>query len=267
MTEAVDAIWTDQRERNDRLFDGPMLSVTDAVPDRNRIRTERTSFRYFLAKRALLAGDFTAAEYGLSDEQRALLLNRLRVLSSVTAVIAGEELLMGVRSASVSGPGTLSFPGSGYLDPSKDTTSDGTIVPTRELVLREIEEELGFSDGIDAIRCLGIFEDIVDGYHLNPALFSVVEVGRSRTELDTISETAADAWEFDRFLSVPLDAEFLERLLSELPNVPAHLLGTDRPCTLSPKACLMLHLASGHRFDRQWFDRVSRTVPIEITAP
>lgn len=261
--QKVNAVWSDLSADNERLFDGPMMSVYDADQRTNHLYTERTSFRYFLTKQGLLQGSISTSEYEFSDEQMSFLAGQLRVLSSFTAVIVDGHILLGVRSSSTDAH-QLSFPGSGYLDPSEDVSAAGEVVATSTLVLREIEEEIGLGADVDEIRCMGVFEHIVEDRRSNPALFSVVELPNSRSELEAASETAPDSWEFGRFIYVPLEPESIERLLSFIPTVPAERFGLDRPAELSPKACLMLLLVGARNFGNSWFERVHRDINLEV---
>lgn len=263
----VQAIWEGFLEENDRLFDGPMMSVYDVGSESDCLYTERTSFKYFLAKRGIVEGFPSGVDVELSEDEMEVLLDKLRVLSSFTAVIVEDQLLLGIRSSSSEDNMRLSFPGSGYLDPSEDTTSSHEVESTREVIRREVEEELGVTDAVDDIRCMGVFEDVVGGYHFNPALFSIITIPHAQSEVEMARETAPDAWEFEEVVYVPLEKELLEETLSEIPTAPKGLLGIGQQATLSSKACLMTLLVGAFRFGGPWYRRVSRDIEIEIGGP
>lgn len=259
----VQAVWTDLVEGNDRLFDGPMMSVYDIKREDNCLYTEQTSFRYFQTKRGLLRDFVSATEYGFTDDDMQFLLSRLRILSSFVAVIVDGQLLLGVRGSYNDEP-RVSFPGSGYLDPSEDTTSTGEVVEIRDIICREVKEELGLTSGIDEVCCMGVFENYVRGYHFNPALFSIIEVTQSQSDLEAASENATDSWEFDRFVYVPIAREPLHQLLLEKSAVPPVVFGTNRPGKLSSKACLMILLIGARYFGESWFEHVLEDINIII---
>lgn len=265
--QSVQAVWEGFLGENDRLFDGPMMSVYDVDRTNRRLYTQRTSFKYFLAKRGVIEGFVSESGHELPGEEAGVLLDSLRVLSSFTAVIVDGQLLLGIRSSSAEGNARLSFPGSGYLDPSEDTGPGDEVVSTREMIGREVEEELGIAGDFDDVRCMGVFEDVVAGRRFNPAIFSIITLPHSRSEVDAARETAPDAWEFEEFIYVPLEREPLEELLSGIPTVPSGLHGIDQRATLSSKACLMTLLVGAFRFGDSWYRRVYRDIEIEICDP
>ncbi|WP_410765138.1 hypothetical protein [Haloferax sp. DFSO60] len=266
----IQQVWDSVAGRNDRLFDGNLLNVVDVDENGRRLLLGPAQFRDYLVRRLILSRHGATADIEISDEVRTALRLQVRVLSSFVAVVADDGLLVGVRAGEDDTGALLSFPGSGYLDRDEDVTPSGTVRPTYELIEREVEEELGLADRIETIRCLGVFEDLVDSTHYNPALFSVVEVAATSEEVMQSIQKADDSWEFSEFFVVPIDEGTLIDLVQVgLPNdsvsaqanefIPSAVEGT------TSKTLLMLALLGRYWFGDDWFDSLREQHPeIEI---
>lgn len=246
-SERIDRLWEEAKRERPSLFDAPGFRLLDASDD--GVEVGPAQFKHHFVRRLLLSGSLEASAPELRDELR----EAVHFLSSMVAVVAGGEVLIGVKRRT--GRAFLSLPGSGYLDRDEDMCAGG-LRPTAEVVAREVYEETGLED-VDRIRCFGVFEDLRPGSHLNPALFSVVTTSRSAgTLLDRIGR-AEDADEFDRFLAVPLRPDALSRLIrtgtdgAGLPVEAPELEGDVNE--LSDKTLLALLLVGRRRFGRDWF--------------
>jgi ADP-ribose pyrophosphatase YjhB (NUDIX family) len=246
----VEERWDTAVDQNSDLFNAPgftLLEVTD-----NRIHLGPTQFKYQFVRRLLLSGDRTDLPNDLVDE----LQNAVQYVSSFVAVIAQEELVVGIKEADLNGETFLSLPGSGYLD-RNDDLEDTEMMPTADIVEREIREEINITDP-DEIRCIGVFEDLSLESHLNPALFSIVSTEMSPTVVQQTATTAEDADEFSEFVTVQLSEQAVSGLIQF--GVDDSTAMTDVDCLpdlnvtqCSHKTLLMVLLVGRHLFGSDWF--------------
>lgn len=249
-SERIDGLWEEAKRERPGLFDAPGFRLLDASADGD-IAVGPAQFKHHFVRRLLLSGSLEAAATELREDLR----RSVRFLSSMVAVIADGEVLLGVKQRA--DRTFLSLPGSGYLDRDEDMRA-GELRPTTEVVAREVYEEVGLED-LGRIRCFGVFEDLRPESHLNPALFSVVTTPRSSDQVLDRVEQAEDGDEFDRFLSVPVRPDALSGLIRietdgaglpvEAPNLEEGVSG------LSDKTLLALLLVGRKRFGREWFRR------------
>ncbi|RDZ65195.1 hypothetical protein C5B90_02160 [Haloferax sp. Atlit-12N] len=267
---AVERAWESVAEGSDRLFDGDLLNLVKVSDDGRRLTLGPARFRDYFVNRLTRTGHDAVADAGLTPAGRAELGERVHVLSSFVAVVCDDGVLLGVRAPEDDHGALVSFPGSGYLDGEEDVTDDGSIRPVREVVAREVEEELGLVEHVECVRCLGVFEDVGDATHYNPALFSVVEVDAAADRVASSIRKADDTWEFSSFATVPMEPDALNALvelsMSGAP-VPAPLDG-DLPESVTgatSKTLLMALLLGRYRFGSDWFESARNRHPgVEI---
>nr|WP_279587162.1 NUDIX domain-containing protein [Halobacterium sp. R2-5] len=182
----------------------------------------------------------------------------VHLLSSFVAVVADGQVLLGVKPPQADRGPFLSFPGSGYLDRNHDFR-DGDAEPTRAIVGRELQEELGVMADGNRVRCLGVFEDTSPESHLNPALFSVVYVDESASSVLRTARRAPDADEFTEFVFVPLTEAALDGLVELAVDGTAtaapERVPTERFDGMSHKSLLMVLLLGRREVGEEWFDR------------
>jgi len=257
-SERIDRLWERAKRERQGLFDAPGFRLLEA--SETGISVGPARFKHHFVRRLLLSDSLTASAGELRDELR----ESVRFLSSMVAVVADGDVLIGVKRRS--GRTFLSLPGSGYLDRNEDMR-EGELRPTAEIVSREVYEEIGLEDAA-RVRCFGVFEDLRPDSHLNPALFSVVETSRSSDRvLDDVGQ-AEDADEFDQFLAVPLRPDALSGLVRagtgdaalsvEIPDLEGGV------SELSDKALLALLLVGRERFGREWFGRELADAPVVL---
>jgi 8-oxo-dGTP pyrophosphatase MutT (NUDIX family) len=248
-SERIEQLWEDAKRERSGLFDAPGFRLLEASEEEILLGPAR--FKHHFVRRLLLSG---SAEVS-APELRNQLRESVRYLSSMVAIVAGGDVLFGVKRRPERD--FLSLPGSGYLDRNEDMRT-GELRPTAEIIAREVYEETGLEER-DQTRCFGVFEDVDPDSHLNPALFSVVVTPRSSKHVIDRTELAEDADEFDRFFAVPLRPDAVAGVIRGNPPDVAVSAGIPRfeseVTAVSDKTLLALLLLGRKQFGRDWFRR------------
>lgn len=265
---AVDTAWGSLVDSADGLHDAPGFNVRGT--ENGDVTLGPTRFKHHYVRRLSISGDDRVDSMSLSADGLETLKQSVHLLSSFVAVVGDGQLVLGIKPPRPHRGPMLSFPGSGYLDRGEDM-HDGEMAPVTEIVGREMREELNVTPSESDIRCLGVFEDTQPDSHLNPALFSIVELDLSPDEIRSRAQEAPDIDEFERLVSIPLTREAIEGVVgsvADLTGVP-----DDRPLPfdsvdrISHKSLLMLLLVGRRYLGSDWFaDILSTSADISVRA-
>lgn len=250
----VNTAWESLVNASEGLHDAPGFNVVEV--DDNSVVLGATRFRDHFIRRLSITDDDRLNEMSITPDGLETLHESVHLLSSFVAVIADGHLILGVKPSRSYRGSMLSFPGSGYLDRREDMRGD-MIAPVDDLVGREIREELNFSPAESDVHCIGIFEDTQPDSHLNPALFSIVELDLPPDDLRSRALNAPDVDEFERLMTLPLTGEAIESVVGSLTDVtgapdarPRLFDSIDR---ISHKSLLMLLLVGRRYLGAKWF--------------
>lgn len=250
---SISTIWERLNKSSPQLHDGDLLHLSGTVDDGREIHLSPGNFREFYSIRAIFHNQPLVEEFEVSPEIRDFAQRHIKPLSSVTAVLARDELVVGIKNTDKGSQVTL--PGSGYLDGEVDMTDEQHLHPVRDIILREVEEELAIRPASESVRCLGVYSECVEGVCLNPAIFSIVKVSRTPEEVIESFRTAEDSWEFDSVFTVPLTSEALHRMaagsFNRVPEFPEELLTGS--LSNSAKTPLLLGTVGRWKFGESWF--------------
>lgn len=252
-------IWEEMVARNPKLHDPPCLNLVYMEENKRRAVLGPTRFRDYSVVRLCNSNDNFLDEDRLSDDDLKWLQEEVSIVSSFCACIADDSLILGFRSHSGDLlDGRASFPGSGYLDLNEDSYGGQEMKPTRDIITREIGEELNVQNKLDSISCLGIFDEFENGASINPAIFSVVELDCSPNHVREQMEDAEDRWEFASLFWVNLqDSVAYERFVSNaLDGSLVHVQPEEKrgvSTQFTDKARLMLPLVGRYRYGDDWF--------------
>lgn len=257
LDENVSQIWERATEQNERLFDGDLFNLVSIDKGTKTITLGPASFRDYYVKVAVLNGETELNTSITSSKKRAFLREQIHVLSSVTALIAEDKLILGKKvSKKPKSPLLLSLPGSGYLDRDEDI-SQIKKDNVSEVITREIKEETQIIDQIQNIRCFGVYEDTYQGSHRNPALCSLVETSADRELLERRKQTAPDGWEFDDYIFLPIDkTAFRELITAGLYSGNNTDVVEDDAFAISGKTLLSLFLVGRYYFGIDWYKEI-----------
>lgn len=262
--QAVNEIWASATAESDVLHDGDSLNLLSASERRKTVEVGPASFRYYFASVSHRTGQVSLENHGLSNEEIERLLDRVRILSSFTAVNTGSELVLGVKAGEQE---YLTFPGSGYLDAEEDLDAKGNLRPTRQLITRELDEELGISDRISGISVHGVFED--RDSHYNPAFISTVNVDATAKEIERRWREATDSWEFEELHFLPINQIMFRDFVTEAVaadggSVVPSITGDRRQVTVTGKSSITPLLVGRKHFGSDWYDALLRDLGTQL---
>lgn len=265
--EAIAAVEAVGEESTQSWFE----AVNLCAARNDRLELAPIPFEYYLARQELLTTAETRARHGVSQSVVEQLRREIRALSSITAIVVDDHLLLGVRPPEwrASYP-TLSAPGGGYLDYERDFPNAPERFP-RDAVLREVTEETGITAAdVTDVRAFGVYEETADGSDRNPAVFSRLSVARSRDDVEAFWREAPDNDEFEQLLWVPLRPDVVVRTLRaatstrDVPDVLSDQveLESDR-WRFTPKTALLVFLLGRARFESDVRSELQRQVAFE----
>lgn len=267
LERAIEAVWRAEQRARDPLYDAQRLNLI-AADDGGTLRVGPGRFRDHFVRNLWRSGAVSFDGFDVSQASVEVLNSRVHVLSSYVAVATADGVILGERATPDGTAGRLSFPGSGYLG-TDDTDGRGLASP-REIVLREVDEELAIAADVDAIRTVGVFEDEHPSGHYNPALFSIVRTDLGPEQVYTRAETATDSWEFDDYRLLDPTREHLEATLDDaISEDGADATGGDdgEPSRFTGKGVLMLALlgrfSHGEEWYREWLGRHEDAVTVD----
>lgn len=263
----VDEIWKEAIAESDVLHDGNSLNTLSVSTAENKIRLGPASFRHYYTRLLYLRGELSLNEYKIPPGDMEMLVNDVRILSSFTVVSTGSELVLGLRRGESN---HLTFPGSGYLDSQLDVTEEGELKCPRDLVLRELDEELNLNDYVANVAVFGVFEDTHRASHHNPSIISLVRVDAAPDDIKGAWENATDAWEFQELYFLPLELESMNRFLrqavySQQNPIDLPKISPPEEATVHGKSLLAPLLVGRAEFGMDWYSEQLATLSNSIT--
>jgi len=267
LDQKISDVWSQILKRDRAIHDSKLLYLTEITDGARSLHLGQGAFReYYVVWSSLHSAGFET-DIQLSKEEKEFVGRNIHALSVVTPIVAGDEVVLGIKETAEGY--WVGFPGSGYLEVEKDTTEEGGIRPLNQVLRRELEEELGVSEGVSSIDCLGLFSEEVDGLCINPAVISIANTDLNSTDIVDNFGFAEDSWEFEAVFCVPMLKSTIESLIRgrfrELDvEIPPEVTGDET--SLAPKASLVFALLGRHKFGRRWFqETISNSFSIYST--
>lgn len=254
----LDEIWSCISETEEGLHDAPGFNLMGVTG--SRVQLGRSRFKHCFLRRSVLTDDERLENVQIPQAIKQQLIDAVHYVSSFVGVVTDGQLLVGIKPGKTDRPPFFSLPGSGYLDREQDMQGE-SVLPTSEVVNRELQEEVGITTDADQIRCLGIFEDTAPDSHLNPALFSLIRTDESASVVVASARQARDSDEFRDLALLPITEETIETLVrNAIDESASGSLSLDLPLTdgveMSHKTLLFLLLLGRYRFGTEWFEEV-----------